>query len=283
MTNITPIKSLVLYDHPPGRFDMPDGSTPYIYVVLGGALRLHTPSGILDYATEQYSVSAIDTPTSGYVLATDNDGVMRAASLSFTLDEVLSVVLPIENDMAQQIIDGRMADQDMEQADRRVTESVERLIEIAEDSVQRSFLAQHIKREVIFHVLCGSMGRQFLQAVLGIRVSGDIYELNSWIKENYRQNISVPELAYRMNMSTSALHQKFKKAVGMGLLQCQKRLRLTEARRLMLDEDCNVGEASGKVGYESVQQFIREYKKMFGRSPKDDILFLKERLMPTEL
>lgn len=262
---------------------MPDGHSPYIYVVLGGALRLHTPSGILDYVAGQYSVSAIDTPTSGYALATDKDGMMRAASLSFTLDEVLSVVLPIEDNMVQQIADGLLADRDMERADASVAETVRRLIAVSGDSVQRSFMAWHIKRETIFHVLCGSMGRQFLQAVLGIRVSGDIYELNSWIKENYRQNISVPELACRMNMSTSSLHQKFKKAVGMGLLQCQKRLRLTEARRLMLDEDCNVGEASSKVGYDSTQQFIREYKKMFARSPKDDILFLKGRLLPTSL
>ena len=49
-------------------------------------------------------------------------------------------------------------------------------------------------------------------------------------------------------MSVSLFHQKFKSAVGMGPLQCQKRLRLTEARRLMLDESKNVTEASVEVG-----------------------------------
>lgn len=65
-------------------------------------------------------------------------------------------------------------------------------------------------------------------------------------------------------MSVSLFHQKFKSAVGMGPLQCQKRLRLTEARRLMLDDNKNVTEASIEVGYESVSQFIRDYRKMFG-------------------
>ena len=44
-------------------------------------------------------------------------------------------------------------------------------------------------------------------------------------------------------------------------LQCQKRLRLTEARRLMLDGNKNVTEASVEVGYESLSQFIRDYRK----------------------
>ena len=76
----------------------------------------------------------------------------------------------------------------------------------------------------------------------------------------------------------SLFHQKFKRAVGMGPLQCQKRLRLTEARRLMLDEYKNVTEASAEVGYESLSQFIRDYRKMFGTAPKEDILNIQKRL-----
>ncbi len=64
----------------------------------------------------------------------------------------------------------------------------------------------------------------------------------------------------------------------MGPLQCQKRLRLTEARRLMLDEGRNVTEASLDVGYESVSQFTRDYKKMFGAAPKEAISHFKEML-----
>ena len=79
-------------------------------------------------------------------------------------------------------------------------------------------------------------------------------------------------------MSVSLFHQRFKNAVGMGPLQCQKRLRLTEARRLMLDESKNVTEASIEVGYGSVSQFIRDYRKMFGKSPKEDILILQKIL-----
>lgn len=85
------------------------------------------------------------------------------------------------------------------------------------------------------------------------------------------------DLAEQQRMSVSLFHRKFKSAVGMGPLQCQKRLRLTEARRLMLDEGKNVTEASVEVGYESLSQFIRDYGKMFGSTPKDDILNLQKQ------
>ena len=78
-------------------------------------------------------------------------------------------------------------------------------------------------------------------------------------------------------MSVSNFHQKFKSAVGMGPLQCQKRLRLTEARRLMLDENASVTDAAIEVGYESVSQFIRDYRKTFGSSPKEDIQNLRKQ------
>ena len=139
-----------------------------------------------------------------------------------------------------------------------------------------AFMAAHIRRELIFHMLCGSCGKQFLTSVINISQAGEIYEANSWIKKNFRKSFTVEELAQQNNMSVSLFHQKFKSAVGMGPFQCQKRLRLTEARRLMMDENKNATEAAMEVGYESSSQFARDYRKMFGASPKEDILSKKQ-------
>ena len=64
----------------------------------------------------------------------------------------------------------------------------------------------------------------------------------------------------------------------MGPLQCQKRLRLTEARRQMLDENATVSEAATNVGYDSISQFNRDYKKMFMTTPTEDIQILKKQI-----
>lgn len=271
----TPLPYLTLYRFTTPTITMPQTGNFYVYVILDGSLRLYTPSGILDYEPGQYSVSQIDTPDGGYVQAFSSQGDFLALSLEFTLQDIISVVLDLEGDLPQQIADAALEVAVMEDSDRRVISSLSRLLEaLRQPTVQLSFLGSHIRREIIFYILCGSCGSQFLQSAVNIQQAGEIYEINRWIKENFRHSFTVEELAKKRNMSVSLFHQKFKNAVGMGPLQCQKRLRLTEARRLMLDENKNVTEASLEVGYESVSQFTRDYRKMFGAAPKDDLLRL---------
>ena len=66
-----------------------------------------------------------------------------------------------------------------------------------------------------------------------------------------------------------------KKFTSISPLQYQKYLRLHEARRLMLVENFNASNAAFEVGYESQQQFNREYKRLFGLPPKEHIKGVK--------
>jgi AraC-like DNA-binding protein len=60
----------------------------------------------------------------------------------------------------------------------------------------------------------------------------------------------------------------------MSPVQYQKHLRLHEARRLLLSEKLDAGEASYRVGYESASQFSREYRRLFGAPPRRDVAAL---------
>ena len=257
---------------------MPRMENFYIYVVLEGSIRLYTPSGIMDYMPGQYSISKIDTPISGYVLTLSESCDFLTLSIEFTLNDVISVLLDLDGNLAEQIANSEIDNEVMSSSDNNVIAAICQLFSVMKEPVQLAFMGNHIKREIIFFILCGSCGSQFLQSIINIQQAGEIYEINSWIKENFRSSFTVEELAEKRNMSVSLFHQKFKSAVGMGPLQCQKRLRLTEARRLMLDENRNVTEASLEVGYESVSQFTRDYRKMFGMKPKEDILKLRSQL-----
>ena len=57
----------------------------------------------------------------------------------------------------------------------------------------------------------------------------------------------------------------------MSPLQFQKKMRLNEARRLMLTEHLEAATAAYEVGYDSPSQFNREYSRQFGASPMRDI------------
>lgn len=248
-----------------------------IYAVLDGSIRLHTPSGIMDYLPGQYSISKIDTPASGHVLTFSEKDDFLALSIEITLNDVISVLLDLDGNIAEKIANDQLDAKMMSSSDNKVFLSILRLFSMNKDPMPLGFMGNHIKHEIIFFILCGPCGSQFLQSIINIQQAGEIYNINSWIKEKFRNAFTVEELAEKRNMSVSLFHQKFKSAVGMGPLQCQKRLRLTEARRLMLDENRNVTEASFEVGYESVSQFTRDYRKIFGLTPKEDILKLRSQ------
>ena len=91
------------------------------------------------------------------------------------------------------------------------------------------------------------------------------------IKADFAQPIRVEDLAEQASMSSSSFHHHFKKVTSMSPLQYQKQLRLLEARRLMLAENSNAANAAERVGYESPSQFSREYSRMFGAPPIQDI------------
>jgi AraC-like DNA-binding protein len=275
---ITNIPYVTAYRFTEEKIQMPKTNNSYLYMVVAGALRLYTPSGIMDYMAGQYSVSKIDTPLSGTVLAFSEKRDFLAVSIEFTVNDVITLVLDMDNSLTEKIVNGDMKERDIEASDKAVVESVYRLFYSMQRKIASEFLRKNIFREMIYYILCGSCGRQFLQSIINIGKVDEIYEANSWIKENFRDAFTVEDLAVQKNMSVSLFHQKFKEAVGMGLLQCQKRLRLTEARRLMLDDSKNVTEASVEVGYESLSQFIRDYRKMFGSTPKEDILNIQEHL-----
>lgn len=276
--NETGIPCVTVYRFTEEKVQMPLLENPYLYIVLDGMLRLHTPSGIMDYMSGQYSVSKIDTPLMGTVLNFSEQQDFLALSIELTVNDVITTVLSLDNDLTERIMNEQLESQTMAMSDEAVIESVYKLFSGIHRSIPSEFMRKNILREIIYYILCGSFGRQFIQSIVNIRQADEIYEANSWIKENFRNSFTVENLAEQRNMSVSLFHQKFKSAVGMGPLQCQKRLRLTEARRLMLDDNKNVTEASIEVGYESVSQFIRDYRKMFGSAPKEDILNIQKHL-----
>lgn len=276
--NNTALPFLDIYRFTTQEIPMPESPKPYLYIIVSGMLRLHTLSGILDYVPGQYSLSSIDSPLSGRSITASSDSEFIAVFVELSPDDVISVMLDMDDEFSQKVFQSGLSPKTMADFDTGLLESVTKLINSMKQTDSLSFVSKHLKREIIFDLVGGSSGKEFLQSITSLQEAGEIYTVNTWIKQNYKDTFSVEELARQLNMSISSFHQKFKYAVGMGPLQCQKRLRLTEARRLMLDEGRTVADAAMDVGYESISQFTRDYGRMFGNSPKNDILQLRKYL-----
>ena len=68
-------------------------------------------------------------------------------------------------------------------------------------------------------------------------------------------------------MSRAAFHRKFKQATTMSPIQFVKSMRLNNAA-MKIAGGMTVSEASMGVGYVSPSQFSREFKRLYGQSPR---------------
>ena len=84
------------------------------------------------------------------------------------------------------------------------------------------------------------------------------------------------EIANDLGMSVSSFHHHFKTVTALSPLQFQKRLRLQEARRLMLSEALDAASTAYRVGYDDASHFNREYKRLFGLPPLRDVERLRQ-------
>lgn len=153
----------------------------------------------------------------------------------------------------------------------RLLDAVLRLVRLLENPEDIRPLAPLVLREIIHRLLTGPQGAKLRQMAMAGAPAYRIAGALRWFKENYDQPIKIETLAERAGMGLSSFHLHFKNVTAMTPLQYQKRLRLQEARHLMIGEKLDAAEAAFRVGYESPSQFSREYRREFGASPKQDI------------
>lgn len=146
-----------------------------------------------------------------------------------------------------------------------------RLVELLDRPEQIAVRAPMTLRELHYLLLIGPHGQLLKQLHARDSQGSRILEAVTLLKNRMSAPVRMEDLARQVNMSLSSLHRHFKQVTGYSPLQYHKQLRLYEAQRLMFMENMQAGAAALSVGYESVTQFNREYKRMFGEPPHRDI------------
>jgi transcriptional regulator GlxA family with amidase domain len=102
-----------------------------------------------------------------------------------------------------------------------------------------------------------------------------------WIRDNYAEPVRIEDLARLTGMSSSAFHRHFRAVTALSPLQFQKRIRLQEARTLLVSLAGDIAGVGHLVGYDSPSQFNREYRRLFGYPPGQDATRLREDAGPS--
>ncbi|MCA9880945.1 MAG: AraC family transcriptional regulator [Thermomicrobiales bacterium] len=155
--------------------------------------------------------------------------------------------------------------------DVELLDAIVRLVRLVNASTDTRVLTPLVMREIVYRLLAGSQGERLRQiAALGGQ-KHRIVRVIEQLRTTFDQPLRIEDLAQDLGMSVSGFHHHFKAVTAMSPLEFQKRLRLQEARRLMLGEGCDATSAGFRVGYNDVSHFNRDYKRLFGEPPMRDI------------
>lgn len=273
--NSTPMPFLAIVKRSHPTEPCPGVLTPSFCLILQGEKKLYLGQEIFHYTSGDYLASLLDVPAFGQVVGATEENPYIGLRVDFTTQEIVSVVMeaeispePKEKNLAAAAFIGK--------SDADLLDIFYRVLKLTEKPKEARFLSELLKKEMIFNLLSGDFGHLFMQKVLFDQRADGVAKAIQWIQENYAHSFTVEELAKSCNMSTSGLHHKFKAITTMGPLQYQKQLRLQEARRLMLSGPIGATTAALAVGYESPSQFNREYRRLFGQPPLQDIKALRK-------
>lgn len=245
---------------------MPVLYRPIFCLVLQGAKQTCLGDEIITFAQRRSVIVGLELPTFARVVEASRDRPYVAVALQ--IDMTLIKELAAEVDAVGDD-DGRASAIAAGEADDAVVNAMDRLFGLLDKPAAVAVLRPLIMREIHFWLLSASHGGLLRQLVRTNSNVARISEVIVHIRRNYAEPLRVPELARSVGMSESAFHQHFKAVCGTTPLQFQKRLRLIEARRLMISESHSVSSAAAAVGYESPTQFSREFARMFGSSPRE--------------
>ncbi|WP_145019725.1 AraC family transcriptional regulator [Paenibacillus sp. Y412MC10] len=242
---------------------------PSLCFIVQGAKSAALGQEIYHYNPTTYLVTSVHLPIKSEITEASPEVPFIGLHLEFTPDQILDILQhtdlawPEESEPGSGIFVGKTNSQ--------LLDALLRLVKLFDQPAEIPILAPLITREILFRVLQGEQGHLVKQfAVIGSQAHA-IAKAIQLIHRDYSKPLRVEELAKEVNMAASSFHKHFKQVTALSPLQYQKRIRLQEARHLMISEKIGAADAAFQVGYESPSQFSREYARLYGLPPKSDL------------
>jgi AraC-like DNA-binding protein len=95
-----------------------------------------------------------------------------------------------------------------------------------------------------------------------------IVEACLYMQEHVRESVLLEQLAAHVYLSPSHFSSLFRRALGVPPAHYLRKLRIRQAKELLLCTSLAVGEISQRVGYAELNEFSRAFRRDVGQSPK---------------
>lgn len=250
---------------------------PSFCVIAQGSKVVFLGETRYQYDPFNYLLATLELPRASQVLEASKE--QPYLSLRLELDPTLVGSVIVEAGHVLPPSNGDVRAIDVSPLDADLLDAVVRLVRLVEFPDEARMLMPLITREIIYRLLMGDQGGRLCHMTVSGGYTPNIATAIERLRQGYDQPIRIEQLAQELGMSVSSFHHHFKTVTALSPLQFQKRLRLQEARRLMLGEDLDATSAAYRVGYNDAAHFSREYKSLFGDPPMRDVQRLREETL----
>jgi AraC-like DNA-binding protein len=248
---------------------------PSFCVIAQGSKEILLGEDRFRYDPAHYLISTMELPLIGEVV----EASTQRPYLSFRLELDPSVVtsVMVESGVAGPRGDGsNVKAVNVSPLDANLLDATLRLARLIDNPGEYRALAPLVIREIVYRLLIGAQGSRMRHLATFGGQSHRMARAVETLRANFDKPLRIEDMARELGMSVSGFHAHFKAVTAMSPLQFQKQLRLQEARRLMISENLDAGEAGYRVGYDDASHFNREYKRHFGEPPARDVERLRE-------
>jgi AraC-like DNA-binding protein len=199
--------------------------------------------------------------------------IVEAPYLALLLDVNVDTLRSLYDDLGPTSLDNTDARAlEVHDVPPPLLDAVARYVAVAESSADARVLGPMLVKEIHYRLLTAPFGGMLRSLLRYDSSATAVASAIAQIRRRFREPLVVADLAREVGMSVSTFHRQFKAVTASSPLQYQKDLRLLEARRLLRTGAVSVSTAAYDVGYESPNQFSREYARKFGRPPKSDVM-----------
>jgi AraC-like DNA-binding protein len=246
---------------------------PMVNLILQGSKSMTVGERTLHYSPADYFVMSVDLPAIGTVRPSASGEPYLAVALTLQPSVVANLMADLPEitcaERGERGFSVAAVTSDLIDAWLRMLRLMERPADIPA-------LAPVYEREILYRVLQGPHGAMLRDIATPDSAAARVSLAIRWIRRDFAQPLRVEALAEKASMSASAFHRHFKAVTALSPLQYQKRVRLLQARTLLIAGGKSVTSAAFEVGYESATQFSREYAREFGLSPGRDAERIRE-------
>lgn len=253
---------------------------PALCLILGGAKQLTLGNEVRLLGAGQSVVVSTDVPIVARVVS----ATRAEPYLALALDLDMGVIRELATELAPEQApepepqaanaavsrSGRETSLLLDETDEALLDGAMRLVRLLGRPDALPVLVPALVREMHYWLLAGRHGPAIRRLAAVDSHAERIARAVAVLRAEFARPLPVERLAATAGMSPSSFHQHFKALTSLSPRQFQKRLRLLEARRLMVSDGTSASRAAFAVGYESVSQFTREYGRMFGTPPRQD-------------